>query len=268
MPPAGCNPCSSRSVRPQPGGWSTWPVPTAPPASRPGAWSPISTPRPVALSPDHAYDIDTPDHLLVWRLHTAPAVSAVVEAIAGRRPAVVDRAFVVAIDGPSGAGKSTLAAALALRTGGTTIDGDDFYHPVMPTLGLTERERMSAAEVAALVIDWRRLRTEALEPLRRGTAATYQPYDWEADDGRLAPARSIAPGDPVVLEGVYAARPELADLVDLTVHVDVDPAVRAARLAQRADPADWAAFWERAEQHYFTRIRPAASFDLRLVDPA
>jgi hypothetical protein len=52
-----------------------------------------------------------------------------------------------------------------------------------------------------LVIDWRRLRREALEPLRRGTAATYQPYDWEADDGRLAPLRSVAPGDPVILEG-------------------------------------------------------------------
>jgi cytidylate kinase len=45
---------------------------------------------------------------------------------------VLDRAFVVAIDGPSGAGKSTLAAALALRTGGTTVDGDDFYHPPCP----------------------------------------------------------------------------------------------------------------------------------------
>jgi hypothetical protein len=67
---------------------------------------------------------------------------------------------------------------------------------------------------------------------------------------------------------VYTARPELSDLIDLTVYLGVDSTVRAARLAQRGDPADWAALWKRAEQHYFTRIRPAASFDLRLVDPA
>ena len=103
-----------------------------------------------------------------------------------------------------------------------------------------------------------------MEPLRAGRAAHYRPYDWEADDGRLSSPRRVGPGELVVVEGVYSARPELADLVDLTVHLDVDPDLRARRLAERADDSDWAAFWERGEQHYFTEIRPPASFDPRL----
>lgn len=222
-------------------------------------------PQPVGMPPDHAYDIDTLDQLLVWRLHTAPAVSAVVEAIAGRRTAVVDRAFVVAIDGPSGAGKSTLAAAVALRTGGSVLDGDDFYNPVLPGLGPAARAVASDAEAAGLVIDWRRLRREALQPLRQGRAAIYRPYDWHADDGRLSEPKTVAAGELVVVEGVYSARPELADLVDVTVYVEIAPDLRAARLAERAEDRDWAAFWDRGEQHYFTAVRPPAAFDLRLA---
>ena len=78
------------------------------------------------------------------------------------------------------------------------------------------------------VIDWERLRAEALLPLRAGQSATFQPYDWNADDGRLAPPKTIPAADVIIVEGVYAARPELADLVDVAVYLGVDPQVRAA----------------------------------------
>lgn len=222
----------------------------------------------VDLAADRVFDVDTPDQLLVWRLRTGRTVTRVVAAIAARRSAAVGGPVVVAIDGPGGAGKSTLAAAVALRTGGIVVEGDDFYSPALARRGPAERDRMSDAEAVDAVIDWRRLRREVLEPLRQGRDATYRPYDWAAHDGRLAAATTVPAGDPVIVEGVYSARPELADLLDLTVHLAVAPAVRSARLAERADPADWAAFWERAEQHYFARVRPPGSFDLRFVDPA
>lgn len=219
----------------------------------------------VRLPPVQAFDVDTPDQLLLWLLHTGSAVSAAVEAIATRRDAA--RPVVVAVDGPSGAGKSALAAALALRTGGTVIEGDDFYNPVLPGLSAAAPTRMSDAEIAGVVIDWRRLRSEALEPLREGRDAVYRAFDWSAEDSRLAaePRRLVA-GDPVIVEGVYSARPELADLIDLTVFVETNPGVRTSRLADRGDRGDWAAFWRRGEQHYFRCVRPPATFDLRL-DP-
>ena len=45
------------------------------------------------------------------------------------------------------------------------LDGDDFYSPVLADLDPVERDRMTDAEATESVIDWRRLRTEALEPL-------------------------------------------------------------------------------------------------------
>jgi molybdopterin-guanine dinucleotide biosynthesis protein A/uridine kinase len=208
-----------------------------------------------------AFDIDTADDALIWRLHSSPEVEMIIKALPERRPVVV------ALDGRSGVGKSILAAALSLRTGGTVLEGDDFYQPALADLGSVRRDRMPDADAAEIVIDWRRFRTEALEPLARGQAATFRPYDWAIHDGRLAEPKRVPAGDVVIIDGVYSGRPELADLVDLAVLVETDEATRTDRLARReADDPDWVEFWERAERHYFRFVRPPASFELRVAD--
>jgi uridine kinase len=111
-----------------------------------------------------------------------------------------------------------------------------------------------------------RLRDQALLPLRARRPATFQPYDWESDDGRLAPPKTIPPADLIIFEGVYAGRPELVDLVDITVYLGADPQTRARRYAERNNDPGWARFWERGEAYYFRAIRPLASFDLQLDD--
>lgn len=215
------------------------------------------------------WDIDTAKQLAAWAAQDAPSVTAVLDAVAQLRRSGRGGPLVVALDGRSCAGKSTLATALALRTDATVLEGDDFYGPALPSLTAAERDAMSDAEVADAVIDWRRLRTEALEPLRAGREAVYRPYDWDAHDGRLGELRRLRPADLVVVEGVYAARPELADLVDLTVSVDVTPEVRASRQVDREqDDPGWVDFWERGEEHYFAVVRPPASFDLRVPGSA
>ena len=94
--------------------------------------------------------------------------------------------ILVALDGRSAAGKSTLAAVVAPLVGAVVIDGDDFYSG-----GTAETwDAMSAAEKASHCMDWRRQRP-VLEKLARGEVATWHPYDWEADDGSLAPTPVI-----------------------------------------------------------------------------
>jgi molybdopterin-guanine dinucleotide biosynthesis protein A/uridine kinase len=228
--------------------------------------------RRVRLSSEDHFDIDTVDELLAWRLRDSGAVRAVLDVLRGRVVASsdgspitpLDRPCVVAIDGPSGAGKSTLAAALALRTGATVIEGDDFYSAHLPDLDRPAREAMSDAEAAASIIDWRRLRDEALVPLSRRRTARYAPFDWEAYDGSLGPLKTRGAADVVIVDGVYSARPELADLVDIRVLLEVPVEVRLRRLADRPDAPDLARFWDRAEQHYFSQICPPHRFDLRL----
>jgi molybdenum cofactor guanylyltransferase len=217
------------------------------------------------LAPAEVWDIDTPEQLLVWQVQSSAAVSSTLKLIAERQ-ARIGRPVVIAIDGPSCAGKSILATAVALRTGGAVVEGDDFYRTMLPKLSVAEREQMSDAAVVDAVIDWERLRDEALLPLRSRQPATFQPYDWDADNGRLAPPKTIPAADVIILDGVYAARPELADLVDVAVYLGVDPQTRAGRYVERHNDPVWVGFWERGEAHYFSAVRPPGSFDIQLDD--
>jgi uridine kinase/molybdopterin-guanine dinucleotide biosynthesis protein A len=215
------------------------------------------------LAPAELWDIDTPDQLRAWQLRSSTAVSSILD-LAAQLAAEVDRPLVVAIDGPSCAGKSILATAVSLRSGGSVVEGDDFYRSSLPRLTVSQREAMSDAAVVDAVIDWERLRDQALLPLRAGRAATFQPYDWEADDGRLAPPKTIPAANLIIVDGVYAARPEFADLVDVSVYLGVDPPTRARRYAERENDPDWTRFWERGEAYYFGAVRTPASFDLQV----
>jgi uridine kinase len=171
---------------------------------------------------------------------------------------------VIAIDGPSCSGKSILATAVALQSGASVLEGDDFYRHTLPTLTVPQRVAMSDPGVVDAVIDWERLRDEALLPLRSREPATFQPYDWDANDGRLAPPKTIPAAAVIIIEGVYAARPQLADLIDVAVYLGADPEVRALRYAARQNDPAWVRFWERGEAYYFGAVRPPTSFDLQL----
>jgi len=146
------------------------------------------------------------------------------------------------------------------------VQGDDFYSPGLAALSSTDRTAMTPQELAALVIDWRRLRRQALEPLLAGRVATYRPYDWESDDGRLGEPVRVRPARVILLDGVYSGRPELADIVAGEVLVQAPERDRLRRLVERneADP-EWEPLWAAAEEHYFTHVRPAASFAVRVM---
>ena len=206
-------------------------------------------------------------------------LSALVEAVDGVRTDGRHNVF-VGLDGRSGAGKSTLALSLsahlargargALGAVGavTVIEGDDFYAGGSAATW----DRRSIVERADRVIDWRRQRA-VLEQLRNHGMAEWRAFDWEADDWDsdvipLAESPTRARTGPVVLlEGAYACRPELHDLLDLRVLLDVPYDLRRQRLLSRdgsAYHADWDARWSGAEDHYFGTIMTPELFDLVL----
>ena len=176
--------------------------------------------------------------------------------------------ILVALDGGSGAGKSTLALMLERELDAALIPMDDFFAADIPDWEWNAR---SVEERARDVIDWRRLRVEALEPLLSGKPAKWHPFDFEAgllEDGTYGMREGFVERDPapvIILDGAYSARPELADLVDLAVLVDVPVDVRHRWLAAREDKGfleHWHATWDQVEKHYFTHVRPRSSFDL------
>jgi para-aminobenzoate synthetase len=177
------------------------------------------------------------------------------------------RPLLVAIDGASGSGKSVLAALVAARLGAALVPVDDFF---AAQLADADWDARTPAERAADALDWRRLRAEALVPLLAGWPARWHPFDFSAGarpDGSYGfstRAEGREPKRVVLVEGAYACRPELADLIDWSVLVDAPVEVRHRRLARRENPqflAAWHARWDAAERWYFSQVRPESAFD-------
>lgn len=172
------------------------------------------------------------------------------------RAAQANGPYVIALDGRSGVGKSTLAALLADKVGAALTEGDDFF------AGGTGLRSDSPAIRAADCIDWPRQRA-VLDALRQGRAASWRAFDWEAFDGRLQSSVSeLSPRSVVILEGVYSARPELADLINMKVLMTASDAFRKARLLEReAIIGPWERQWDEAEEHYFREVMPLGRFE-------
>lgn len=175
------------------------------------------------------------------------------------RERAVAKPCVVALDGRSGTGKSTLARGLAPRLGAAVIEGDDFFG------GGIRVRRDTAAERARDCIDWRKQRP-VLESLRAGRGATYLAFDWDTFDGGLVqqPTR-VEPRPFLILEGVYSARPELADQIDVRVLLRSGQATRIQRLLDREGSiGPWERQWHEAEDWYFENIARDGWFDIIL----
>lgn len=143
----------------------------------------------------------------------------------------------VAIDGPDAAGKTTLALALSGLTGVPRLAADDFLAP---------------DEVRH----------------RRGRLS---PDGYYADAFDLPALRAaVLAYDTVVVDGVFLFRPELDDLWDVRVFVDVDPATQERRvLARDAGAPDeirarYAARYRPAYEMYRAAIHPESRADVVL----
>jgi uridine kinase len=170
-------------------------------------------------------------------------------------------AQLLAIDGHSAAGKSTLAAEIAAHVpAATIIHADDFYRPMAEV----DRALLDAAGGYQWYYDWQRLEAQVLAPLSRGETTRYQHYDWEAN--QLAEWTTVEPSGLIIVEGCYAARPQLRQYYDTIVLVETTPARRAERQRARVnDSPAWIERWEAAERYYFASERPHVYADFILA---
>jgi uridine kinase len=163
--------------------------------------------------------------------------------------------LLVGIDGAGGAGKSTLANGIGEACGGRAaiIRCDDFYRPL--------NAQGTPEEAYEKYFDWRRLRDEALLPLRNGQPARYQRYDWSIDS--LAEWITIEPREIILVEGVFSTRPELRTLLEVTLFVETPRDERIRRMSARPQPSiSWIDRWMAAEDWYLATIAPHRTADL------
>lgn len=190
----------------------------------------------------------------------------VVDEILGSR----QRPTVIVLDGGSGAGKSTVASWLAQRLDAAVIPLDDFFSADIPDFLWDE---FSVEEKRTKVFQWERLRKQCIKPLLQGRPARWRAFDFESGmhpDGTYGMEYEVkeqGPADIILIEGAYSAGPELADIADLAILVDVPEEERHNRLRERdgLDFSDkWIRRWREVETYYFNELRPRSYFDVVL----
>ena len=103
--------------------------------------------------------------------------------------------FLVAIDGRCTAGKTTLAGLLQGKRSCNVVHMDDFYLP----FAKRTPERMAQPGGN---MDFERLLSEVLLPLKSGAEALYRPYNCHAD--YFLPTQPLSASIPTVIEGSYS----------------------------------------------------------------
>lgn len=148
------------------------------------------------------------------------------------------------------------------------IQIDDFFAADIPD---NHWDEFSIEERLKYMFDWQRLRESAIVPLLAGKPAMWYAFDFKSglrSDGTYGMKTDpieLEPADVILIDGAYSACPELGDLVDLTILVDMSIGERHARLASREDKDfmdRWHKIWDPVEKYYFTHVRPKSSFDL------
>jgi uridine kinase len=139
----------------------------------------------------------------------------------------------VAVDGATASGKTTLAGELAQRLierGRPAIRASADFFKVPPEL------RGAREQPIRRVYDTGALRAELLAPLgpggnRRYRTATYD--GWTKRSLRDRPALTAPESVVLLVDGAFLMEPELEDLWDFWIHVEVDPSIAVERFVLR-----------------------------------
>ena len=155
----------------------------------------------------------------------------------------------IGIDGCGGAGKTTLAKRLSTALGDApVIHTDDFASHDEPLEW------------------WPRMLHDVIEPLLRGEAASYRPYDW-VNRELAADTITVEPSEHILIEGVGATRKAWRDRLALRIWVDCPRDIRLARGIERdgEELRDFWLEWMKAEDDYVATEQPRRYADV-IVD--
>ncbi len=198
-----------------------------------------------------------------------PERVALLAAVARHVP-VSARPLLVAVDGVDGAGKTWFADELAeaLRGDGRTVvraSVDDFHFP----RSHRHAHGRTAEAVWTRHFDYHALRRELVDPWRAGAGAPYRRcwHDVRADRYVDVAQEAVPDSGVLLVDGVFTQRPELREVWDVVVFLDVSFEVSVRRLAARDGGVPDVAHPDRhryveAQRHYLSQCRPDELADL------
>lgn len=167
-----------------------------------------------------------------------------------------DRIF-IGIDGRCASGKTTLTAALDKTFRCNVIHGDDFF------LQAHQRTKERLSECGEN-IDYERLISEVLVPLKNGEAALYRPFDCHTM--KLKNAVTLHPQKINIIEGSYCCNKHLFNFYDLHIFLDIDEETQKQRILERNGKNAEMFFskWIPMEEEYFEKYNIREKCEIKI----
>jgi uridine kinase len=167
---------------------------------------------------------------------------------------------IVAVDGLDGAGKTVFADALAaqLGIGNRAVfraSLDDFHNPRAVRYA---RGRDSAEGFYRDSYDYETFKRVLVEPFRTGWIGSFvlQAFDLSRD-APFEQKWSSGPMDALlVVDGIFANRPQLRGLWNYSIWLEVDPQVAAARMLERDGSSANPERYSGGQELYIAESRP------------
>ncbi len=160
-----------------------------------------------------------------------------------------DTPYTIAIDGMCGSGKTYLASLLSRTYECNIFHMDEFFLP----LDMRTKERL--AEPGGNV-HYERFKEEVLVPLYENKRVIYQPYNcglWSYDQPVSVEAKRLN-----IIEGSYSLHPQLRELYDLTIFLEVEQDEQLDRILKRNGKdklQDFIDKWIPLENLYFNKFK-------------
>ena len=167
--------------------------------------------------------------------------------------AAIDKALekgrvILTIEGKSASGKTTLANMLEEIYGCTVFHTDDFF--LQPHQRTPER-----FEEAGGNLDRERFFEEVIVPLKENKPVNYRRFD--CGTMQLLPPAEVLPQKLTVIEGAYSLHPYFGEYCDISIFLDITPALQRERILKRNPEMADRFFneWIPLEEKYFEEMQ-------------
>ncbi|MBN4067332.1 uridine kinase [Simkania negevensis] len=168
----------------------------------------------------------------------------------------------VGIAGGTGSGKTTIARIIKETLGDEAIIlSQDAYYRDRSGMTLAERKQLNFDHPDSIEFG---LMKEHMLALKAGKSIERPSYDFVTST-RTGKMTRVSPAKVIIVEGILLlAMPEIRDILDLRIFVDVDADIRILRRVER-DISERGQTLEEVHQQYLTTVQP---MHVQFVEPS